>query len=305
MFQPNYPKCAFGLESDFVTAVAVQSEGRGQFGIRQAASVELPAGLLNPSFLERNITDVGELISIIEDVCVRAGLAGHKRWSVSLPGNTARTSILSLETEPASKKELNEIIDWKAENSFGAPASELRLSLKKISPDRDGKTRYFATAVTLSVIDEYESMFESCGWQAGLILPRALSEANWLTEKNPASDSLLISSQSDGFTALLLRGSEPVVVRNVTCTGEETDDEIFRLLMFYNDRLAAATGDSLDRVLVVGKGIDGKRVRAISAEALGRELNVLRPEDVGLNLPVGSMGFDELAAPAGIATLGV
>ncbi len=237
MFQPNYPKCAFGLESDFVTAVAVQSEGRGQFGIRQAASVELPAGLLNPSFLERNITDVGELISIIEDVCVRAGLAGHKRWSVSLPGNTARTSILSLETEPASKKELNEIIDWKAENSFGAPASELRLSLKKISPDRDGKTRYFATAVTLSVIDEYESMFESCGWQAGLILPRALSEANWLTEKNPASDSLLISSQSDGFTALLLRGSEPVVVRNVTCTGEETDDEIFRLLMFYNDRL--------------------------------------------------------------------
>ncbi|MBK7706790.1 MAG: hypothetical protein IPJ30_13725 [Acidobacteria bacterium] len=95
------------------------------------------------------------------------------------------------------------------------------------------------------------------------------------------------------------RGREPVGVRNATCTGEETDDEIFWLLMFYNDCLAAATGDSLDRVLVVGKGIDGKRVRAISAEVLGREPNVLRPEDVGPNLPVGSMGFDEPAGHTG------
>jgi hypothetical protein len=304
MFQANYPKCALGLESDFVTVVAVQSEGRGQFGIRQAASVELPEGLLVPSFLERNISDAGEMISIIDDACVRAGLGGHKRWSVSLPGTTARTAILTLESEPASKKELNEIIDWKAENSFGTSASDLRLSIKKITPDRDGKSRFFATAVTRSVIDEYESLFESYGWKAGLILPRALSEANWLVEKNSVRDSLLISAQSDGFTALLIRGLEPVVVRNVTCAPEEADDEIYRLLMFYNDRLASNASDPLGRVLVVGKGVDHERVRAVSNEALGRELQVLGPQDVGLYLPVGSMSFDELAAPAGLASLG-
>ncbi len=305
MFKPNYPKCALGLESDYATAVAVQSEGRGRFGIRQAASVELPAGLLNPSFLERNIADSGELISIINDVCVRAGLAGQKRWSVSLPGNTARATILTLEAEPASKKELSEIIDWKAEHSFGAPAAELRLSLNKISADRDGKPRYFATAVKLSVIDEYETLIESNGWQAGLILPRALSEANWLTDRNSVRDTLLISSQSDGFTALLLRGEEPVVVRNVTCNPDETDDEIYRLLMFYNDRLASAASDALEDVLVVGKGIDRSRIKSISNEALGRELAVLGPDDIGLYVPAGSLSFDDLAAPAGIAALGV
>jgi Tfp pilus assembly PilM family ATPase len=304
MFQPNYPKAALGLEKEFITALALQKEGRGQFGIRQAATIELPVGLLNPSFTEKNISSPREMLALIEDVCVRAGLQSQKRWSISLPGTTARTAILTLENEPASKAELEEILDWKAESSFGAPAGELRLAHEKISPDKDGKARYFATAVKLSVIDEYETMFETFGWQAGLILPRAVSEANWLIDKKANSDSLLISSQSDGFTALLIRGDEPIVVRNVTCTESETDDEIYRLLMFYNDRLASSNGSFLEKVLVIGKNFNPSRIREISAEALGQELVVLRPEDVGLNIPVSNFSFDDLAAPAGLAALG-
>ena len=305
MFQPNYPKAAIGLEKEFITALALQKEGRGQFGIRQAATIGMPVGLLNPSFTERNILSPREMLAMLEDVCVRAGLQNQKRWSISLPGNTARTAILTLETEPASKAELEEILDWKAESSFGAPSGELRISREKISPDREGKARYFATAVKLSVIDEYENLFETFGWQAGLILPRAVSEANWLIDKNSQSDSLLISSQSDGFTALLMRGNEPVVVRNVTCTEDETDDEIYRLLMFYNDRLAAANGSYLEKVLIVGKNLNPSRIREISNEALGQELTILRPEDVGLNIPVSNFSFDDVAAPAGVAALGV
>jgi len=304
MFQPNYPKAALGLEKEFITALALQKEGRGQFGIKQAATIELPVGLLNPSFTERNIASPREMMALLEDVCVRAGLQAQKRWSISLPGNTARTAILTLETEPASKSELEEILDWKAESSFGAPAGELRLSRQKISPDKDGKARYFATAVKLSVIDEYETLFETFGWQAGLVLPRAVSEANWLIDRNARSDSLLISSQSDGFTALLMRRDEPVVVRNVICAENETDDEIYRLLMFYNDRLASANGSYLEKVLVIGKNFKPARIREISNEALGHELIVLRPEDVGLNIPVRNFSFDDVAAPAGIAALG-
>lgn len=304
MFQPNYPKAALGLEQEFITALALQKEGRGQFGIKQAATIELPVGLINPSFTEKNITSQREMLALLEEVCVKAGLQSQKRWSVSLPGTTARTAILTLDNEPASKNELEEILDWKAEGGFGAPAGELRLSRHKISPDKDGKARYFATAVKLSVIDEYETLFETFGWQAGLILPRAVSEANWLIDKNSQSDSLLISSQSDGFTALLMRGDEPVVVRNVTCTESETDDEIYRLLMFYNDRLASSNGNYLEKVLVIGKNFNSSRIREISNEALGQELLVLRPEDVGLNIPASSLSFDDLAAPAGVAALG-
>lgn len=303
--QPNYPKAAIGFEKDSITALALQKEGRGQYGIRQAATVDLPTNLLTPSFLETNIASPRELSVMIEEALEGSGLLNQKSWSVSLPSNTARTAIFTLDNEPSSKQETEEILDWKAEQIFGAPAGELRISRQRIAPDREGKSRYFASAIKLSVIDEYESIFEAFGWKAGMIMPRAVSEANWLVDRHDRTDSLLISSQIDGFTALLLRGDEPTVVRSVTCDEKERDDEIFRLLMFYKDRLAdEKNGDILERLLIIGKNIVPAKIREISAEALGTALNVLKPEDVGLNIPVGSLNFDDLAAPAGLAALG-
>ncbi|MEO6655119.1 MAG: hypothetical protein ABIO36_03475, partial [Pyrinomonadaceae bacterium] len=193
-----------------------------------------------------------------------------------------------------------------AEQSFGAPAAELRLAKQKISPDREGRVRYFATAVKLSVIDEYETHFEAMGLKAGLILPRAVGEANWLIDRQVQSDSLLISGNDDGFTALLLRGSEPAVVRSVTCTPSEIDDEIYRLVMFYNDRFGGGhVGGMLERLLVIGKSLVSAKVQSIASEALGKNLRVLSSDAVGLSLPGGELSFDDIAAPAGLAALGV
>ncbi len=291
--EPNYPKAAIGLERDAVTAIALEREGRGRFGVRQAATIELPSNLLTPSFLERNIASPEQLRVLLEEAVVSAGLMSQRSWSVSLDNGTA------------GKGETEEILDWKAEQSFGAPAGELRITRNKISSDREGRSRYFATAVKLSVIDEYETIFESLGWTAGLILPRAVSETKWLMGNERPIDSLLLSSQNDGFTAMLLRGDEPAVVRNVTCSKNECDDEVYRLLMFYNDRFSdPKTGGLLENILVIGKDLVPAKIREISAEALGKTLRILRPEDVGLSVPAGSLSFDDLAAPAGLASYG-
>lgn len=306
LLEPNYPRAALGIEREAVTALALQKEGRGRFGIKQAATVELPEHLLTPNFIEQNIRSTAEMLVLLEEVVSNAGLRRQKRWSVSLPSNTARTAILTVDSEPASKDELAQILDWKSENTFGIPAGEMRIARRKIAADASGKTRYFATAVKLSVVDEYETLFERLGWQAGLVLPRAVSEANWLRrDKNDRRDSMLISSQPDGFVALLMRGDEPNVVRSVTCTESERDDEIFRLMMFYRDRLGDDRNENfLENLLVVGRELTASRLKEIAAEALGRTLEVLRPEDVGLNIPNQSLTFDEIAAPAGLAALG-
>lgn len=301
--EPNYPKAAIGLEKDSVTALSLQKEGRA-FGIRQAATIELPSNLLKPSFLEPNISSAAELRVLLEEAVATSGLMKQKLWSVSLPSNTARSAILTLDSG-AAKNESEDILDWKAEQSFGAPAADLRITRQKIAPDKEGKTRYFATAVKLSVIDEYETIFEDLGWKAGLVLPRAVSETRWLVDNSADTDSMLISSQNDGFTALLLRGGEPAVVRSVTCTVSERDDEIYRLLMFYNDRFADdKSGNFLDKLLIIGKGMVPAKIKEISAEALGTALRILRPEEVGLNIPASSLNFDDLAAPAGLAAYG-
>lgn len=303
--QPNFPKAAIGLEKDTLTALSLQREGRGVFGIKQAATVELPSNLLNPSFVDRNISNTREFAVLLEEAVTSAGLLNQKSWSVSLPSSTARSAILTLEPGSSGKDESEEILDWKAEQSFGTPASDLRITRQKIAADRDGRTRYFATAVKLSVIDEYETVFENFGWKAGLVLPRVVSETRWIAEDSNRADSMLISSQSDGFSAILMRAGEPAVVRSVTCAPKERDDEIYRLLMFYNDRFSDPTGLTLlKRILLIGKGLVPQKIRDISSEALGRTLEVLRPEEVGLNMPSNSLSFDEVAAPAGLAALG-
>ncbi len=302
--QPNYPNAALGIEHDLMSAVALEGSRR-QFSVRQAASIEVPDGLITPSFLDTNISDAPAFAACLREVVENAGLLSQKRWSIALPSSTARTAILSLETEPANRSEAEEVIDWKAEQSFGAPAAELRIAKDKISPDRDGRSRYFVTAVKLAVIDEYETQFEALGWKAGLILPRAVSEANWLVDRQQSGDSLLISGNLDGFTALLLRGSEPAVVRSVTCEPGEVDDEIYRLVMFYNDRFGGeANGGLLERLLVVGRSVIPAKVQEIASEALGRRVNVVSNEEVGLSLPGGGFSFDDIAAPAGLAALG-
>jgi Tfp pilus assembly PilM family ATPase len=303
--EPSFPKAAIGLEKESVTALSLQREGRGVFGIKQAATVELPANLLEPNFLESNISNPGELAVLIEEAVTSAGLSRQKNWSVSLPSNAARTAILTLENAASGKDESEEILDWKAEQTFGAPAAELRITRYRIAPDREGRPRYFASAVKLSVIDEYETIFENFGWKAGLMLPRAVSESRWITGGPTQPDTMLISAQSDGFSAILVLAGEPAVVRSVTCQPSEQDDEIYRLLMFYNDRFAADSSEKLlDKILLVGNSLVPNKIREISAEALGRALQVLRPEEVGLNMPANALTFDEVAAPAGLAALG-
>jgi hypothetical protein len=299
---PRFPNAAIGLDDRFVASVALEKQGRNEFAIRQAAVIDLPEGVLTADFFEPNIVDTAAFMEALEDAVTASGLLKQKRWSVSLPGNAARTAILTLESEPASRAETEEILDWKAEQTFGSPAKEMRISLRRIAPDGEARSRFFAAAIRLAIIDEYETIFERFGWKAGLVMPRPVSEAAWLAREFVDQDSLLLSSQENGFTALLLRGGEPAVVRSVTCSPAEADDEVYRLLMFYNDRFAAG-GGLLEKILVVGRGLLPVSVSAVASEAFGRAVRVLEAEDVGLSIPDSSLPFDSIAAPAGLASL--
>ena len=144
--QPRYPKASIGIEKDYITAVALERAGRGRYNLRQAATIEVPPNLVVPSFFDKNISSPHEFRLLLEETVTGAGLLNRKRWSVSLPSSSARTAIITLETEPASRQETEEILEWKSEQSCGAPAGELRITWQKLAPDRERRTRYFATA---------------------------------------------------------------------------------------------------------------------------------------------------------------
>ena len=115
----------------------------------------------------------------------------------------------------------------------------------------------------------------------------------------------MLSSSEHGFTAVVFRGKQPIIVRTVACEPNECEDELYRLLLFYRDRRSGPADQSaqLSRVLVVGDLLTKNRAVEIVSETLGADLRSLEPSDLGLQLPTRELSFDAIAAPAGLATL--
>ena len=273
---------------------------RGGFVVKRAATLKLPPDLVHASFDESNV-EPAQLAEALSELATSAGLLRQKKWCVALPEATARSAILTIDGAGGSRREVEEVLDWKIERTFGAPVSELRVAREQLPLNEQKQERYLATAIRLSVLAEYEGAFAALGWHSGLVLPRHVGEEQWLREG--AGDGLLLSGHDEGFTAVLLRNARPLTVRSVFCDPQECDDELHRVLLFYRER-SGSNGDGapVNRLLVVGDGLDKNRVVEIARESLGANLRPLNAADVGLSIP-GDLPFDTIAAPAGLARL--
>ncbi len=313
---PRLPPAAVGLSGEGAGLVSLERR-RGAFAVRRAGYVEFPEGLVRPGFDEPNVSDAGELADLLAELVTNTGLVKRRRWSVALPEAAVRTSILTLESTPSSRAEREEMLRWKAERTIGAPLDELRVGRLRLRADAQGRGRYLFTAVRLSVLAGYEEAFGALGWHAGLVLPRHMGEAWWLMNegggRHALADSLLVSSHREGFTAVVLRGGEPLYVRGVICDAEDRADELYRFLLFYRDRNApqgedggerlAPAGETIDRVLVAGQGLAEAEAGAIIQETLSAPPRTLTAEDLRLLFPDRELDFNLLAAPAGLAAL--
>lgn len=273
---------------------------RGGFVVRRAATLNLPPELIRASFDENNV-EPERLVEALSDLATSAGLLRQKKWCVSLPEATTRTAILTIESAGGSRREIEEVIEWKIERTFGAPPAELRVAREQLPANDRKQERYLASAVRLSVLAAYEAAFAALGWHAGVVLPRHVGEQQWLREGS--GDGLLLSAHDEGFTAVLLRHGRPLTVRAVFCDPHECDDELHRVLLFYRER-SGSNGDAaaVNRLLVLGEGLDSNRVADIARDSLGVNLRPLDAVDVGLSIP-GDLPFDTIAAPAGLARL--
>lgn len=305
IIDPWYPATAIGLEKGIASVVHLEKGRGGTCTVRRAATFDLSESIIHPSFDDRNIENPSQLASVLGELATSAGLLRQKRWSLSLPEATTKTLVLTMETQPLSGSELQEVLTWKMERGFGAPLAELFISRERLEKDAHGRDRYLAIATRRDVLAEYESVLESLGWRTGLILPRHIGESRWLIRNGSAGDSLLLSGSQDGFTAVILRDKHPLIVRTVNCAEAECEDEFYRVLLFYRDRRSAdddgRTG--LTKLMVVGKGLTKARAQEIVNETTGEHLRPLGAADLGLMLPGRELDFDAIAGPAGLATL--
>ena len=305
LIDPWYPATALGLEDGVASVVQLERARGSACKLRRAATFNIDESLIRPSFEEQNIANGAQLADVLKDLATGAGLLRQKRWSLSLPEATTRTLVLTMESQSQSAAEAQEVLRWKIERGFGATPEELSISKDRLQKDTQGRDRYLVIAVRKALLAEYDAVLDTLGWRAGLILPRHLGEAQWLVRNGAAGDSLLLSGSSQGFTGVIFRDKHPLIVRTVTCTEDEFEDEFYRFLLFYRDRSVPETGagQGLARLMVIGEGITKQRAGEIVNETTGGDLRPLQAEDLGLQLPNREFSFDSIAAPAGLATL--
>ena len=294
------PNTAAGFIDDYFAVVDLR-RGRRGFALASSAVTQLPPGITSTSFDNCNIENPDELIEIISRTAGAAGLSTKKRWSVALPDTTARSFVISLESKPEGRRELNEILNWKIERVVAMPVAELRVSLQRISPAA-GQERYLVTVARDEVLSQYESIFERLRWKAGLVLPRHLGEAQWLVLDNSPGDKMLVSANRNGFTSLIVRNGEPVLVRTYACDPESRADELHRFALYYRDRLADNNAAGLTGLLVLGN-IDITEAQEAVSDATENHPRPLDPSEFGFELAGETIQFEHLAGAAGLATM--
>jgi hypothetical protein len=102
---------------------------------------------------------------------------------------------------------------------------------------------------------------------------------------------------------VIVRGQEPLMVREVECAPEERENEFYRLMVFYRDRLTLEGADRpLNRALMIGPIPDQHRFRNVLASAMERQVIALDTQQIGLKIDPNAP-FIHFAAAGGLATM--
>src|SRR5262245_44473748 len=226
---PGWPRTALSISETHLALTTLRKRG-SVFEPSNLGVLRLPKGLVRAHFTEPNITSEADLLDKLRETVAQAGHRRLRRVAVALPAGSARSLVFTLESVPDDRRELAQMIEWKVERNLGGRVSELRINHQRLS-DFNGRSQWLVSAVHADVLAQYERVFRELSWQAGLVLPQALGEAQWLMRAELPDDQALVSLREDGFDAVIVRGAEPILVREVHCTPEECEDEFFRLLV--------------------------------------------------------------------------
>jgi Tfp pilus assembly PilM family ATPase len=299
---PNLPGASVAIGETHLTLVALRCR-KGEFELQNLGVLRMPPGLINPSFTEPNVDDEKAVIELLKRTSTQAGMDRVKALSASLPAGSARSIVISLDSVPTNRSELVQMVEWKAERSLGHKVGDLRISYRRLR-DLNGRSQWIVSAAHEAVIGQYERIFAGLGWQVGLVVPQHLGEAQWLLRSGMEEDQVVLSLNARGFEAVIVRGGEPLLVREVVCSMGEREDEFYRLMAFYHDHLLPdESAVPLSRILTIGDSAEQRKFGELLSSALEKDTVSLAPQHIGLKLDPRAP-FNHFAAAGGLATMG-
>jgi type IV pilus assembly protein PilM len=179
------PREVFEVASGFVMATRVE---RGRLAqVRRAASAELEAGIVEPSPLQLNVANPEPLIQKLRSLAKSIRARGRS-CALLVPDGAARVAILSFESVPAKRKEMDQLIRWRMKESLGFAPEQARLTYQAV-PD-GAALELLVVALKQDVLAQYESVFDSLKIEAQLVLPSTFALLPLLSEEGEGGQLL-------------------------------------------------------------------------------------------------------------------
>jgi len=203
---PLCPPTIIQISSSYISGIRVDlQDGRA----RRHAVLELPAGLLEPHFDRKNVLDAAALAGIMKEGFRELQVSG-KKIACLVPEACLKIFVLPFDSLPASEKEREKIIRWRAKKQMAILPEDARLSYETVASS--SSIKILAALARTPVIREYEGLFASLGVEVAIAASPTISLINlvdWENEK----DLLVANIEEDSLGLMAVTQSEPVLYR--------------------------------------------------------------------------------------------
>jgi type IV pilus assembly protein PilM len=245
LFQPQVPLWACELTSKHVIVAGVNGR-RDKVNARLVA--ELHPGAVTGSLTAANIHNKELARSTVLETLTQARFEGSE-VVVILPDDAVRIAFLNVEKLAKDSEEQQTFIRWKLKKAVPFDVETAQIAYQVLGTRRDGNSDLLVTLSPRSIVEEYESLFDSMNVHAGLVLPSTLAALN-LFSATPA-DSLFLKIAPDCITTTIFQNGRIQFYRRVV--DATAYDAVHPTIMYYHDKLG---GKALDQVVVCGYDSD-------------------------------------------------
>lgn len=315
---PRCPDVAVEIAPGRIVGVRVTAERKGRRPeVRGLETRDLPPGAIEPSLTRPNVIVAAPVARAIQEVLAALAPREH-RVSVLIPDEVARVAILPFATLPRTWRELTDLVRFRMAKALPFKPEEAVLDLSVLggagaSPGGPAAASVIAAFAHRAVVEQYESLFKSCGYWPGLVGISTFELYNLFRprlERHAGSDkdSILLNVTDHGLSILIFRDGEIIFYRckPYAAGGDGVADmrrEIYTSLAFYQEKLL---GRGLGHAFVRSLGLPREEIReAVTAETGCAAEFLDLPQVLGVAATVSLRGESAaFAAPAAGAVAG-
>jgi len=268
LLEPPLPLLAIEVRPRALAAVRLLRE-RGGLSLGAAATVELPAGVLEVSLARPNVIDREAFAGALRAVLERAGALAGGDVSLVLPDPAVRLAMVPSAGLRGRRADAAETIRFRLHKALPFDVRAARLAW---APPREEQA--LVAVAPEEVVRGYEQPLESLGFQPGLV--EAASLALLSAAETGPGDRVLVNWDEGYVSFVLTRAGQPLLLR--TLTGDSGMDAVARhatsTMQFHRDRLGGA---ALSGVVVRSTVVPGEEAAAMLERALEAPVSILRP----------------------------